>query len=155
MAVFWLYVMMVTVFGGGREVGALWWPFSSDELEENAEPAAPVAPREPVTFEMANAEQKFLAEAQEYVNLSPLEACQHQVCVCRGGLCRVYHGGVCHCLPLLQVVYQLRQSCGAMGEEELGKMAVALLNCQSKAENRPTFPCTPHMVRLLLPQSSV
>ena len=83
MTVFWLYVMMVSVFGGGREVEALWWPFSSGELEENAEVAAPVAPKEPVTFEMANAEQKFLAEAQEYLNLSPLEACQHQVCVCR------------------------------------------------------------------------
>ena len=80
MAVFWLYVMMVSVFVGGREVEALWWPFSSGE---NAEAAAPVAPREPVTFEMANAEQKFLAEAQEDLNLSPLEACQHQVCVCR------------------------------------------------------------------------
>lgn len=33
-----------------------------------------------------------------------------------------------------------------MGEEDLGKMAVALLNCQSQAENRPTFPCTPAMV---------
>lgn len=33
-----------------------------------------------------------------------------------------------------------------MGEEDLGKMAVALLNCQSRAENRPTFPCTPDMV---------
>ena len=50
---------------------------------------------------------------------------------------------------MLQVVYQLRQSCGAMGESELGKMAVALLNCQSEAENRPTFACTSRMVRVL------
>ena len=77
MAIFCLYVIMVAVFGGGRTVGAIWWPFSSSE--EDAEPPAPVAPREPVAFEMANAEQKFLAEAQEYLNMSPLEACQHQV----------------------------------------------------------------------------
>ena len=46
----------------------------------------------------------------------------------------------------MQVVGRLRGSCGALGEDELGKMAVALLNCQSQAENRPTFTCTPHMV---------
>ena len=44
------------------------------------------------------------------------------------------------------MIGRLRGSCGALGEEELGKMAVALLNCQSQAENRPTFTCTPHMV---------
>lgn len=44
------------------------------------------------------------------------------------------------------MVSKLRESCGSMGEEELGKMAVALLNCQSRAENRPTFPCTLDMV---------
>lgn len=47
---------------------------------------------------------------------------------------------------MFQVVHELRESCGNMGEEELGKMAVALLNCQSQAENRRTFTCTDEMV---------
>ena len=50
---------------------------------------------------------------------------------------------------------ELKQSCGAMGEEELGKMSVALLNCQSQAENRPTFTCTLDMVSLCLARLSI
>ena len=33
----------------------------------------------------------------------------------------------------------------------MGKLSVALLNCQSEAEHRPTFACTEDMVRLLRP----
>lgn len=70
---YWLYVM-VAVFGRGRQVAASWWPFSSA-----GEDGGPIVAREPVAFEMASAEQKFLAEAQQYLDLSPLEACQHKV----------------------------------------------------------------------------
>lgn len=45
-----------------------------------------------------------------------------------------------------QVVSRLRSSCGDMSEEELGKLSVQLLNCQSAAESRPTFSCTNNMV---------
>ena len=69
---------MVTVLG--REAGAFWWPFSGEE--EDSEPATAMAPSEPVAFETASVEQKFLAEAQQYLNLPPLEACQHHVSVC-------------------------------------------------------------------------
>ena len=62
----------------GRQVQALWWPFSSGE-SETEKPAPVAAPREPVSFEVESAEQKFLAEAAELLNISPLEACQHQV----------------------------------------------------------------------------
>lgn len=67
----------------GQALG--WWPFGS-------EPAATVQQAElahaqnedqvqqaPAKFEVSNAEQKFLAEAHRYLNLSPLEKCQHHV----------------------------------------------------------------------------
>lgn len=47
---------------------------------------------------------------------------------------------------LPQVISRLRSSCGDMHEEELGKLAVELFNCQSKTEGRPTYTCTQHMV---------
>ena len=40
----------------------------------------------------------------------------------------------------------LRQSCGDMTEEELAKLSVQLLNCQSEAEGRDVFTCTEDMV---------
>lgn len=49
--------------------------------------------------------------------------------------------------PLPQVVDQLQKSCGDITEEELAKLSVALLNCQSESEGRPLFECSEHMVR--------
>lgn len=68
--------ILVAVLGRGREIEAFWWPFSSGEEHKEV---SPVATREPVAFEMASAEQKFLAEAQQFLNLPPLEACQYEV----------------------------------------------------------------------------
>lgn len=52
--------------------------------------------------------------------------------------------------PILQVVSRLRQSCGEMSEEDLGKLSVELLNCQSAAEARETFTCTQDMVNKIM-----
>ena len=49
-------------------------------------------------------------------------------------------------LLFLQVIYNLKKKCGELSEEELGKLSVQLLNCQSEAEDRPVFPCTHSMV---------
>lgn len=43
----------------------------------------------------------------------------------------------------------MKKKCGDLTEEDLGKLAVQLLNCQSEAENRPTFQCTADMVMLI------
>ena len=59
---------------------------------------------------------------------------------------------VCVCVPPYQVVSRLRDSCGDLDEEELGKLSVALLNCQSQAEGRQTFTCSEHMVRSKSPR---
>ena len=77
-----LYIAVVLA-AGSRDAGAFWWPFSDGE-DDNGEVETPPQPRleadsRPVSFEMASAEQKFLAEAQQFLDLSPLEACQHRV----------------------------------------------------------------------------
>ena len=58
-----------------------WWPFSDDSPEATAspEPHAHLESRTAVPFEMMTAEQKFLAQAQQFLDLPPLEKCQHQV----------------------------------------------------------------------------
>ncbi|PNF32494.1 hypothetical protein B7P43_G03867 [Cryptotermes secundus] len=45
----------------------------------------------------------------------------------------------------LQVVMNIRNSCSDLTEEELAKMSVNLLNCQSAVEGRKHFPCTSSM----------
>lgn len=50
----------------------------------------------------------------------------------------------------LQIVMKIRNSCSDMTEEELAKMSVNLLNCQSAVEGRKQFPCTKSMVSFKL-----
>lgn len=47
----------------------------------------------------------------------------------------------------MQVILALQKSCAELTEEDLSKVAVNLLNCQSAVENRAVFPCTSDMVR--------
>lgn len=48
---------------------------------------------------------------------------------------------------LLQVILKLKMACSHMSEEDIAKMGVALLNCQSESEGRNTFLCTHDMVK--------
>ena len=56
------------------------------------------------------------------------------------------HMFICWGIVCPQVIVKLRKSCGDVTEEELGKLSVELLNCQSQTERRQTFPCTQDMV---------
>lgn len=59
-----------------------WWPFSSQVSSESAQPPAEQAierSRKAAQFEMMSAEQKFLSEAQQFLDLSPLDQCLHGV----------------------------------------------------------------------------
>lgn len=76
-----MLVIMTMVVIMVRGVEGFWWPFSNDDTDEQPRIVAIQEAKEPVAFEMATAEQKFLAEAQQYLNLSPLEACQYQVSI--------------------------------------------------------------------------
>ncbi|XP_069009070.1 protein brambleberry [Embiotoca jacksoni] len=71
-------------------------------------------------FEMATADEKFLAEAKQ-MELSPLDSCHHGV------------------------VAQLKSSCENLSEENLAKLGVVLFNCQAEIEGRRTYACTDDM----------
>ena len=109
-----------------------WWPFESGKVanpptevkNDNGEKTGEFLRSSPVPFEMSVAEQKFLAEAQRYMgDMAALDQC-HQV-----------------------IITRLRKSCHDLGEEEIGKLAVSLFNCQSKAEGRALYYCSEEMVR--------
>lgn len=76
-----------------------------------------------VPYEIATNDEKFLQEATRLIemNLSELDLCHHRV------------------------VLKLRNSCNEMNAEQIGKLAVMLLNCQSSSEGRVLFECTADM----------
>lgn len=80
-----------------------------------------------VPYETLTEDEKFLKEAAKFVTdiqiSSPLEVCQHKV------------------------VLKIKTSCSSMTEEQLAKLSVNLLNCQSESEGRKTYSCTEDMVR--------
>ena len=85
----WVGLAVLALLGGVDS----WWPFgSSAEESEMAEEATATVSEEvsggrasavavglPVPFEITTAEKKFLSEAQQYLDLPPLEQCQYQV----------------------------------------------------------------------------
>lgn len=78
-----------------------------------------------IPYESMTEDEKFLQEAAKFTDIqisSPLETCQHKV------------------------VMKIRTSCTDMTEEQLAKLSVNLLNCQSAVEGRKMFPCTEEMV---------
>ncbi|XP_023211428.1 protein brambleberry-like, partial [Centruroides sculpturatus] len=88
-----------------------------DKKKEGSEVGAVVN----IPFELTVADEKFLAEAQEYgLQTSELDACYHKV--------------------IIKI-----KSCQNMNEEDIGKLSVRLLNCQSAIEGRTIFPCTDKM----------
>ncbi|KAI3368465.1 hypothetical protein L3Q82_025476, partial [Scortum barcoo] len=82
--------------------------------------AAPAHIAKDAQFEMATADEKFLAEAKQ-IDISPLDSCHYRV------------------------VAQLKASCDGLSEEQLAKFGVLLFNCQAESEGRQTYPCTEDM----------
>uniref|UniRef100_UPI00358EF130 protein brambleberry-like isoform X2 n=1 Tax=Myxine glutinosa TaxID=7769 RepID=UPI00358EF130 len=79
------------------------------------------SPRSSVAFELAGpADDGFLAEGKQ-LELSPLNECHNQV------------------------ITQLQSSCHEMSEEDVSKLGVALLNCQSFVEGRRVYSCSNEM----------
>ncbi|XP_035697705.1 protein brambleberry-like [Branchiostoma floridae] len=98
---------------------AFFWPFSSPKPNEDDQRTPGAVPAQ-VPFEMATSDERFLAQAKQF-ELSPLDGCNNRI------------------------IAELKSSCGEMTEEEIAKLGVALLNCQSQVEGRPTFTCTQDM----------
>lgn len=75
-----------------------------------------------VPFEMSTSDEDFLKEGKKYgLQLSKLDVCHHKVFL------------------------NLKASCSSLSEEDMGKLSVRLLNCQSAVEGRATFPCADDM----------
>ncbi|XP_072031530.1 protein brambleberry-like [Amphiura filiformis] len=91
--------------------------------EDRSSPASSAGVIQRVPFEMKSADDKFLSTGRELMmaGLTELDSCHHTI------------------------IAELKTSCSDITEEELAKLGVALLNCQSKAEGRPTYTCTEDM----------
>ncbi|XP_071555163.1 protein brambleberry-like [Temnothorax nylanderi] len=77
-----------------------------------------------IPYESMTEDEKFIQEAAKFTDIQvspPLETCQHKV------------------------IMKIRTTCSDMTEEELAKLGVNLLNCQSAVEGRKMFPCTEEM----------
>lgn len=91
---------------------------ATDSLSGNELEALPSIP-----YELTSSDEKFLQEAAKLIGspMSDLDICHHRV------------------------VMKLRKSCHELNAEQLGKLAVMLLNCQSISEGRSWFECTETM----------
>ncbi|ELT87036.1 hypothetical protein CAPTEDRAFT_223313 [Capitella teleta] len=100
-------------------------PDSDNQLAGDREDPASERQATPATssvpFEMTIGDEKFQLQAQFVKDLSPLDYCHHKV------------------------IHNIRDACGDMTEEQMGKLAVHLLNCQLDAEKRETYLCNQEM----------
>lgn len=80
-----------------------------------------------VPYEVNSHDEKFLREASKLIgtSLSDLDICHHRV------------------------ILKLRKSCHELNAEQLGKLSVMLLNCQSYSEGRSMYECTENMVGIM------
>ncbi|KRT86824.1 hypothetical protein AMK59_1263 [Oryctes borbonicus] len=76
-----------------------------------------------VLYEVSTVDEKFISEAAKItgVALSELDKCQQRI------------------------ILQLTKGCNQMNDEDVSKMAVMLLNCQSAIEGRRVYHCTHEM----------
>ncbi|KAL3282470.1 hypothetical protein HHI36_005653 [Cryptolaemus montrouzieri] len=76
-----------------------------------------------IPYEVSTMDEKFISEAAKLtgVALSELDSCQQKV------------------------ILKLKTDCHKLNDEQLAKLAVHLLNCQSYIEGRQTYPCTEDM----------
>lgn len=77
-----------------------------------------------VPYELSEIDEKFIQEGAKLIgaSMSQLDVCHHRV------------------------ILTLKKSCREMNAEQLGKLAVMLLNCQSDSEGRAMYECTGSMV---------
>lgn len=77
-----------------------------------------------VPYELSEMDEKFIQEGAKLIgaSMSQLDVCHHRV------------------------ILTLKKSCRDMNAEQLGKLAVMLLNCQSDSEGRALYECTGTMV---------
>lgn len=97
-----------------------------------------------IPYEVSTIDEKFINEAASLtgVALSELDSCQQRVTQLQiYDYSKFYKDQ----LIILQVVLKLQSDCSSLNDEQVSKLAVALLNCQSYAEGRDLFPCSEEM----------
>ncbi|XP_047354506.1 protein brambleberry-like isoform X1 [Vespa velutina] len=124
MANLYLWIFMLTlILNQANSVRLFNWLWGTHTDDTNVLVADGV-PLISIPYEAMTEDEKFLQEAAKFTDIqvsSPLETCQHKV------------------------IMKIRTSCYDMTEEQLAKLSVNLLNCQSAVEGRKMFPCREEM----------
>ncbi|XP_058840341.1 protein brambleberry-like [Topomyia yanbarensis] len=94
------------------------WPPQDKDKPSTAINLFPTVP-----YEVSEGDEAFLKEASKWIglNLSKLDLCHHRV------------------------ILKLKNACHQLNAEQLGKLAVMLLNCQSDSEGRRIYQCDENM----------
>lgn len=76
-----------------------------------------------IRFELPAETEEFIKEGLELINAprDALDICSHRV------------------------ILHLKKNCNQLSKNEIGKLAVMLMNCEFEAEGREVFPCKPEM----------
>uniref|UniRef100_A0A182JB97 Protein brambleberry n=1 Tax=Anopheles atroparvus TaxID=41427 RepID=A0A182JB97_ANOAO len=87
------------------------------------DPATAVDTYPGVPYELSDGDENFIREASKWIgmNLSKLDLCHHRI------------------------ILKLKKTCHELNAEQMGKLSVMLLNCQSDSEGRPLYACTDEM----------
>ncbi|XP_017791205.1 PREDICTED: protein brambleberry-like [Habropoda laboriosa] len=115
------FLVVITCQKGTASVFGWFW---SKNMDDTTVLVADGVPLVSIPYESMTEDEKFLQEAAKFTDIqvsSPLETCQHKV------------------------IMKIKSSCSDMTEEQLAKLSVNLLNCQSAVEGRKMFPCTEEM----------
>lgn len=116
-------LFMIAIITQGSSGSVLSWIWGK-ETDDTTVLVADGVPLVSIPYESMTEDEKFLQEAAKFTEIqvsSPLETCQHKV------------------------IMKIKTSCTEMTEEQLAKLSVNLLNCQSAVEGRKMFPCTDEM----------
>lgn len=117
--------MVLIVCSTSQTLGLFDWFFGSDTTRKDGSVRG-LVPKN-ANFEMQSTDEQFLAEFSKYLMETEVQS--------QLGLC--FHN----------VIYRFtaKKKCSQLTEENMSKLAVHLLNCQSQSENRPVFKCTNDM----------
>lgn len=128
MANLYLWIFTLTLMlNQANSITLFSWLWGTSVTDETNVLVADGVPLISIPYEAMTEDEKFLREAAKFTDIqvsSPLETCQHKV------------------------IMKIRTSCYDMTEEQLAKLSVNLLNCQSAVEGRKMFPCTEEMVKI-------
>ncbi|XP_058447838.1 protein brambleberry-like isoform X2 [Malaya genurostris] len=111
-----IVLLFLTSFGTYASFLDYIWP--PQDIHNTALDVFPTIP-----YELSEGDEAFVREASKWIgaNLSKLDMCHHRV------------------------ILKLKKSCQQLDAEQLGKLAVMLLNCQSDSEGRRIYQCDERM----------